>query len=472
MTNLSFAEVENYLYARIHEKIDIGYSAGFSLERVKYTLELLENPQEKIKTIHIAGTSGKGSTAMFISKLLVTHGFKTGLTLSPHLVDIRERVQINNELLSHEQFAANFCELLPIFEKVAKSKYQSLSYFEMLMILAYYTFAKERVDYAVIETGLGGTFDASNCINNRDKLCVITRIGKDHIHILGKTIAEIATNKAGIINKGQGVVYMKSGKISDSVIENRAISTKSEIFPLTLSKTITIHKSTQLGKNKDIHINPNTDFHFGDTTLANLPTQTLPTYQLENLALSLSALVLLSKKYNWEIKPDRVRDIVKNFSFSGRFEVIKTPTNTIILDGAHNPQKIKALTISLNKKFPNQKFNFIVAFKEDKDIKSMLRTLKTVAYNFFPTRFHLSNQDIKLKSINPDHIEKILKLFKFTGKIYATQNLDEALEASQECYTNQKDYEYNHNQNATTITVITGSLYLVAEFKNRYPYYK
>lgn len=472
MTNLSFSEVENYLYTRIYEKIDIGYSAGFSLERVKYTLELLGNPQEKIKTIHIAGTSGKGSTAMFISKLLVTHGFKTGLTLSPHLIDIRERIQIDNTLISKKQFRDNFSKLLPTFDDVGRSKYLSLSYFEMLMILAYYIFAKEKVDYAVIETGLGGTFDASNCINNRDKLCVITRIGKDHTHILGKTITEIAGNKAGIINKGQEVVYMKSGKISDSVIEKRAISMKSEIFPLTLSKTLITHKSTRPGKNKNTHTIPNTDFCFYDTTLPNLPTQKLPNYQLENLALSLSALVLLSKKHNWEIKPDRVRGIIKSFSFPGRFEIIKTPTNTIILDGAHNPQKIKALTISLDKKFPNQRFNFIVAFKEDKDIKSMLRTLKTVAYNFFPTQFHLLNQDIRLKSINPNHIEKILKSFKFTGNIHTTQNLDEALDVSQEYYTNKKTHKDSHNQNPTTITVVTGSLYLVAEFKNRYLHYK
>ncbi|HRP36881.1 MAG TPA: bifunctional folylpolyglutamate synthase/dihydrofolate synthase, partial [Candidatus Dojkabacteria bacterium] len=96
---MNFNEVEKYLYSRIKDKIDIGYSAGFSLERVKYTLELLGNPQEKIKIIHIAGTSGKGSTASFISKLLTAHGFKTGLTLSPHIQDIRERLQINNELI-------------------------------------------------------------------------------------------------------------------------------------------------------------------------------------------------------------------------------------------------------------------------------------------------------------------------------------------------------------------------------------
>jgi len=114
MASLNFSEIENYLYKSVREKIDIGYSAGFALERVKYTLKLLGDPQEKIKVIHIVGTSGKGSTATFISQFLSAHGFKTGLTLSPHLVDIRERVQINNELLSRKQRKANtsHCRIL------------------------------------------------------------------------------------------------------------------------------------------------------------------------------------------------------------------------------------------------------------------------------------------------------------------------------------------------------------------------
>lgn len=488
MASLNFSEVENYLYKSVREKIDIGYSAGFALERVKYTLKLLGDPQERIKVIHIAGTSGKGSTATFISRFLSAHGFKTGLTLSPHLVDIRERVQINNELLSREQFAANFCELLPTFEKVAKSKYQSLSYFEMLMILAYYTFAKEKVDYAVIETGLGGTFDASNCVTNSDKLCVISKIGKDHTKILGTTIAEIAGNKAGVINSGQKVVYVVSGKISDKVIRERAATTKSEIFPLHPNQNLKTHKTSP---NKSIHdsktdfsttdYNAKTDFTFLDFSLTNLPTQTLPNYQLENLSLSLAALVLISKKDNWQIQPDKIHTVIKKYCFPGRFEILNNNGKTVILDGAHNPQKISALVTSLRDKFPGQKFNFIIAFKEDKDVDAMLKTLHTIAYKFFPTRFSLPNQDIKLKSVHPKHIQKLLQKNNFSGEIHTCQNLESALHilAESEHNISKQDHQSSHPSHSKnvyikthhkkeddTITVITGSLYLIAEFKN------
>jgi len=323
----------------------------------------------------------------------------------------------------------------------------------MLMILAYYTFAKEKVDYAVIETGLGGTFDASNCVTNSDKLCVITRIGKDHTHILGKTIAEIAGNKAGIINVGQSGVYLVSGKISDNVIRHRAAAVKSEIFPLIPTENLKIENT---GHAKSA------DFSFAGFVLTKLPVENLPKYQLENLALSLAALVLASKKHNWEILPETVYRVIENYSFPGRFEIIETPNSVIVLDGAHNPQKTQALVTSISYKFPNQKFNFIVAFKEDKDIDSMLKTLQPLAHKFFPTQFHLQSQDIKLKSADPSLIRDLLLELKFDGRIHCTESLEQALEVCGENHAN-----LNNQTTTPNITVITGSLYLVAEFKNQ-----
>lgn len=434
MKHLTLPEVENYLYKSIAGKIDIGYSAGFALERVKYTMNLLGNPQEQLKIIHVAGTSGKGSTVSFISQLLKKHGFKTGHTISPHLVDIRERVQINNKPITREQFANYFSELLPVFKKVEKTKYGSVSYFEMLMILAYYVFHQEGVDYAVVETGLGGTFDASNCVGDKDKLCVITRIGKDHTHILGNTITEIAQNKAGIVNEKQRVVYIKGAKFSDEVIKNRAKEMRSENFAIDPSIVFEPNNSQ-------------VSFSFLDTTLENLPIQDLPSFQVENLTLALSALSVVSGRDHWEVNRDLVSDTIREFSFPGRFEILRFRGKTVVLDGAHNPQKMSALIKALREKFPKERLNFVVAFKEDKDSSTMLDQIKNHANSITITSFKLQSQDIKLKSADP---QKLKLQANSSTEVTVTTSLEDAVSSAL-----KKD----------GIVVVTGSLYLIAQFK-------
>lgn len=447
MKKLSFIETTNYLYNSIGRYKDAGYKAGFALERVKYTLKLLDNPQEKIKVIHIAGTSGKGSTVTFITNFLTKQGFKVGSTLSPHLIDIRERVQINGKPISKEKFSDYFSKLNLTFEEVAKSKYGGLTYFEMLMILAFYSFMREQVDYAVIETGLGGTFDASNCIGNINKLCVITKIGKDHTNILGKTIKEIAINKAGIINERQSVLWISSGKISDNIIRQRAKHMESEIFPLSQLRKLHFAKDTA-------------SFSFLDFTLENILVKHLANYQLENLSLALATTVLLSIRDSWQIDSNKLRDTIKNFSFSGRFEFTSYKNRDILLDGAHNPQKMKAFINSLKKKFPNQKFKFILSFKEGKDTTKMIKLIQPLASTITITKFSLSAQDNNLKAVLPEDISKTLIENNYKGELNTYKNLETAL---------QHNLANNQTTSETPI-IITGSLYLISEFKNKFKF--
>lgn len=423
----TFSKVEDYIFSLIADSIDIGYRAGFALERVKYALSLLDNPQEKIKVIHIAGTSGKGSTATFISNILVQHGFKTGLTVSPHLVDIRERIQINGELAKKELLTKYFNEIFPIIQKVSSTKYGNLTYFEILVILAFYVFYKENVDYGVIETGLGGLYDATNCVINENKLAVITRIGFDHTHILGNTLKEITTNKAGIINNKQKLVTLDSESEIKDVLVKRTEEMNSEVDFINLDS---VH--IWLRKHKISIFN-------------------LPDYQFENLSLAINSCEFLSIRDSWKLEPCLIQEVIDNFSFAGRFELIKYKKKNILLDGAHNPQKMNSFLESLSKKYPGKTFPFIVAFKKDKDIDQMLQQISTLADSIYITTFHTVSQDFNHKSADTSTLTDIAQKY-FQGDLLAFEKIGEGI-----------NHALQHSK--TTPIILTGSLYLVGEAK-------
>ncbi|MEK9147181.1 MAG: Mur ligase family protein, partial [Patescibacteria group bacterium] len=220
------------------------------LARIEYLLHLLGNPQEKFKSIHVTGTSGKGSTAFYAARLLQgSQKIKVGLHLSPHLVDIRERVQIfegeglrirDEGLMPMERFLRLFNEIKSIVEKIQKDKPElTPSYFEILVAASFLYFAQEKVDWAVVEVGLGGRLDATNVL--APEVSVITNIGLDHTEILGKIIEKIAFDKAGIIKKGVSVVTGASG---------RALQVIADVAKKQQSALITINTQDRLLANK------------------------------------------------------------------------------------------------------------------------------------------------------------------------------------------------------------------------------
>lgn len=441
MTKLTFQQIEHYLYAQIQNNIPVGYLAGTGLERVNYTLKLLGDPQEKYKVIHVAGTSGKGSTVTLISSILKTHGFVTGTTLSPHLVDIRERIQIQNQLLTKKKFADYFNELFPVFQKVGESEHGPLSYFELLICLAYYTFFKEKVDYVVIETGLGGTYDATNSIKSIEKIAVIGPIGYDHTKILGKTLEEIAANKAGIIGQKQTVVFLDSQKSISDLIINKANQCNATYYPVKLAEVFKKTSDTSIY------------FHYSNLSLGNLSVQNLVHYQIKNLVLALCVLAVLSQRDAWTVSQELVQQAVKNYRFAGRFEETEFHGRKIIFDGAHNPQKMHAFINSLTRKYPKEQFDFLIACKQDKDIAKMLSTILPYAKSVYLTKFRIVHQDIKLKSYDGEFMRGLLIKLGFKGKIVVKNDAREALHAALSTQAQSRKI------------IVTGSLYLVGQIK-------
>ena len=436
----TFEESLEYLYSYIPKTISYTYSADWGLSRTKFLLNLLDNPQNKLKIIHIAGTSGKGSTAYLTSLLLESLGQKVGLALSPHLVDIRERMQINNKLISKQQFVNYLNDLVPAIKKTEKSKYGMPTYFELVTILAFYIFEKKKVDFAVMETGLGGLYDATNSVDNPEKVAVITKIGLDHTNILGKTIKDIAYQKAGIIHPGNKVFSIEQEIDAKKVLDERNSPTD-KTPPITYI-TKENFKDVKLSIEKTQF-----NFHYQGLELDNLELGMLGEHQAQNASLALSVTYYLSQKYNFELSEQKVRVALRKAKFPGRFEVIHKNKKLIIIDGAHNPQKMRSFLESVAKIFPRKRFNFLLAFKKDKDYPEILEIMKPLTKRIFITTFFIENMDLIRFSEDPQEVIKVLKKLGFKN-YESIENNKLALE---------KALKESHD------LIVTGSLYLLAD---------
>lgn len=410
----TFKQAEAYLALHIPNNFQQRFPGEVGLERAKCLLHLLGDPQEKLKIIHVAGTSGKGSTCYLISSLLKTHGFKVGFHQSPHLTDVRERFQINNQIISKEELIFYLNKIIPIIDFVGKTFYGLPTYFEILVGLAYLIFYEKKVNYAVMETGLGGWYDATNVVERPDKLAVLTKIGLDHTNILGKTIKEIALQKAMIINENSQAISINQLPSAKKIIEEVAIKKQAKVIFVTKNN----YKLNLIGE-----------------------------YQKENASLALESLRFLGKRDRFLINQEKVKKVFENAHFPGRFDVKKVNGKTVVFDGAHNPQKMLAFIKALIKEYPEKKFNFLLAFKSGKDYKKMLKVIIPWADSITLTSFFTENQDMINLSEKPTVIGQQLRKIGFNNFSIVPSN-----KKAWETVLNKKEP-----------IVVTGSLYLVGE---------
>jgi dihydrofolate synthase/folylpolyglutamate synthase len=273
---------------------------NYTLERMHSLLAFLGGPQESLRVVHVAGTSGKTSTSYFIRALAEAGGARTGLTVSPHMDSITERIQIGGAPLKDETFLQYLREFLPIVEKSDTQP----SYFEIIIAFAYWVFAREKVDVAVVEVGLGGLLDATNTVHRADKLCIITDIGLDHTEILGETIPLIAAQKAGIIQPRNTVI-----------VQSQSPEALDVITKIAKQKQATLHIA---------HAEKRAD---------------LPPFQQRNFGAALAAYAQLTLP---ALTPQQLT-LAAHSTPAGRLEIYKIGAKTIIVDGAHNAQKLNAL---------------------------------------------------------------------------------------------------------------------------------
>lgn len=400
----NYQQALNYVLSSIpHGKLKFPGDVG--IKRQKLLLGFLGSPQNKIKIIHVAGTSGKGSFVNYLSSLLTAHGFKVGTTTSPHILNIRERIQIDKKLITEDEFTDYVKEIIPAVEKTKLEGIGSPTYFEIMIAMAFLYFYKNKVDYAVVETGMGGLFDGTNTIDSENKLAVITRLGFDHTNILGNKITDIAYQKSGIIqNKNKTVALWQRQKIR-TVLENRASEKLTQIEYVKKNENFKNIKQSEAGIEYD--------FKFDGLVIKKLELHNFALYQVENSALALTVIKVLSKRDKFEIKTDLVKTAIENYNFVGRMEIIKTDKKTVILDGAHNPQKMSNFIRSLTGAFSNKKFIFVIAFKQRKDFPKMIEMMIPIASQFIFTSFVVTDEDMIQRSQPPEDLIRILDKSNF-----------------------------------------------------------
>lgn len=334
-------------------------------------MKFLGDPQDTLKVIHIAGTSGKTSTAYYAAALLGQAGAKVGLTVSPHVDEINERVQINMVPLPE----AEFCALLGDFlDRVERSGIDP-SYFELMVAFAYDTFVKQGVDYAVVEVGLGGLLDGTNVVTRADKVSVITDIGLDHVEILGETLGEIAAQKAGIIQPHNQVFMYRQAEEVMRPVEARAAEQ---------------HATLQV---------------VAPDTVSALGLVLLPPFQRRNFGLAeRAAEYALGRDKHPPLTQQQLQTAAQTY-IPARMEVVMVAGKTVIIDGSHNSQKITQLLAGIRERFPGRPIAALTAFVNGRDSRwqEALDVLLPEVSVLIATSFATA-QDVPKVSVDPARI--------------------------------------------------------------------
>ena len=336
---------------------------NYDLRRVEELLARIGNPHLKARSVHIAGTNGKGSTAAMIASVLTASGGTTGLYTSPHLHTWRERIRVDGELILEEEFTAGVTRLQPEVEAVnRKATYGRLTTFELLTTLAFDHFAGKAVEFQVLEVGMGGKFDATNVII--PEVCIITSISSDHTEVLGDSLAEIAAEKAGIIKPGSVVVISPQMDEVDRVIRETCLNRGAGLVRVGSDVT---WQSLGFDLNRQLlQVKGRRDSY-------QLSIPLLGRYQLDNAAVAVAALEVLAEK-GFDISKDSIADGLAQVNWAGRLQVVSRHPY-ILVDGAHNPDAARKLRESLEQYFDFDKAILVIGVSDDKDIAGIVSQL-------------------------------------------------------------------------------------------------
>jgi len=339
------------------------FGSRLDLTRITKLCELLENPQDKCRFVHVAGTNGKGSTSVFIENILMEAGYKTGLYTSPFIYDFNERIQINNKPISDDALLSVMERVVFATEEMVNEGFEHPTEFELITAAAFCYFADEECDVVVLEVGLGGVLDATNVIK-KPLASVITSISYDHTEYLGDTISEIAKNKCGIIKKGCDTVsYPFQQEEALEVIKQEAKRLSSN---LTVSDASSLEiLKTDLSGNEFVYKNKN------------YRTLLLGEYQIYNAITAINCAEILQNK-GYKISEECIKNGIKNAKWQARFEILNL-NPTIIADGSHNADGMKAFVTTAKKLLSNKKVVCVFGMLKDKDYTESLKLLSDIS---------------------------------------------------------------------------------------------
>ena len=421
LKDTSMKELEDLL-EELYELKRVGIKLG--LERISKLLSKLENPHRKYRIIHVAGTNGKGSVCRMISSILVEGGYSVGLYTSPHLIRLNERFVIDGREAEDGELLTTLKTVIDIAEEIDEKP----TFFEISTATAFELFKEKNVDFAVVEAGMGGRYDATNIVS--PAISIITSISKDHSEFLGGGIEDIAKEKAGIIKEKIPVVTSATGKALD-VISEVSKSKKSEL--------ITVKGRWE---RKDFGLNWQSFSVHGILRDYNIKTPLLGRFQGENITLSVLAAEKL-QMLGIFLPEGSIEKGIANATNPGRMEIVSANPN-ILLDGAHNVDAIKALVESLTD-FSYNNLILILGILKDKDIKGMVKEIASLA------GYVITTMPRNERACNPEKISELVAKYNAGCKIYTTRSIKEALSVAKRI------------ARSDNLICITGSLYTVGE---------
>lgn len=429
---MTYQEAISFLYAQLPMFSRVGAAAyRKDLVNIRKLCDELDQPQNGLKFIHVAGTNGKGSTCHFLSSILQEAGYLTGLYTSPHLYSFTERIRINGDE-ADEDFVVQFTERIkPAIEKVQPS------FFELTFAMALEYFAQKRVHIAVIETGMGGRLDSTNII--QPLVSVITNIGLEHTAFLGDDLATIAGEKAGIIKNDSPVVLGEALPETLPVIVNKANEMNAPL--MVVPSRFLVEYLSHEGGFLQCHIK---DLHTGTTEKLQLDATGL--YQGKNACTTLGAITAL-RQLGWDIPEEAVhngfRNTVRNTHLKGRWEIIAHQP-TVILDVAHNADGFREVIFQLRHQYPERNYHFIVGMVSDKDHAASLALLPESAQYYF-------TQSSIPRAMTATDLQQAAHQFNLSGNTFT--DINEALAAAR------------NNAGEEDIIICLGSFFTLSELK-------
>lgn len=390
----------------------------WNLDRIAYMLQATGNPHLGVKFLHIAGTRGKGSTAAITASILTSAGYRTGLYTSPHLQSFRERIRIDGEMISEEEMASLVKEVQPIIEQMSESEIGAPSFFDVYTLLGLMHFARNEVDFAILEPGLGGRLDATNVVT--PIACAITRIGIDHTEELGDTLAQIAGEKAGIIKPGVPVISSEQPEEAMEVIERVC---RERGCRLEMAPSVEIIHADEFGQK--LRVNQ-----------LNLECPLIGAHQVENIGVAIG-LIGLIRQMGHPVLGRAIIEGVRAVRWPGRFQIVRRNPH-VVLDGAHDETGAKALVTTMESLFPDRRIVMVFGMVRGHDAESVVLQLAPLAAKIYITAA------ASPRAVDPEGLRRMID-----GQIRVpvSKAIEEALrEAGEE-----------------DIVLVTGSLYVVGE---------
>ncbi|MGM0470980.1 MAG: bifunctional folylpolyglutamate synthase/dihydrofolate synthase [Bacillota bacterium] len=397
------------------------------LERIELLLEYLGNPEEELDIIQIGGSNGKGSTAVMISSILSAGGYKVGTYNSPEIITFYERMRINGEYMQPEALDKLTTEIKPFLARIEEQGLGHPTFFEVVTAIAFKYFAEQEVDFAVMEVGLGGKLDATNVSTNL--VSAITNISLEHTEYLGDTIAEIAAEKGGIIDKEGTVVTGVKDQDALAVLHELATAKNAEL--INVAESLTVKRVSRGLKGQQFKVSGAVDY--GEISIP-----LLGGYQRQNLAVALGILEALPV----EVSVEGVRAGLQDVVWPGRLELLGQDP-LVILDGAHNPSGAAELAKVIEEDLEYQRLILVLGILADKDVEEMLDILVPLADELILTRN--SNH----RTSNPKEVAQLID-----RDVEVSQNVTTAVKRAVEL------------AGADDLIGISGSLYTIAEARN------